>query len=101
MHFIPTEIHCKRDSATLQCRLQVVIIITNRDVLSRSKLLFVLLDEGLINLDFWLLCILPNKLQICLIGQTPSQPQKGLLKIVIASGTEIVVLEISLAVELE
>merc|ERR1719329_434243 len=86
---------------TLRSRLQVIVVITDGHILSLLQLPFVLLDESSVNLDLRCLGKLAYKLQVGLIGEAASQPQEGLLEVVVASCTQIVVLQVPLAMELD
>merc|ERR1712113_131376 len=81
--------------------LEVFVIITDGNVLCLLELLFVLRDECIVDLNFWRFCELPDKLQIGLVRETTSKPQKRLFEIVIAPGAKIVILEVSFSMELD
>jgi len=65
---------------------QVLIVITNRHVLSSLQLRFVLRNQGSIDLDLRSLRELTNELKVWLIREASSQPQERLLEVVIAPG---------------
>mmetsp|Transcript_81441 Transcript_81441/g.141411 ORF Transcript_81441/g.141411 Transcript_81441/m.141411 type:complete len:222 (+) Transcript_81441:167-832(+) len=57
--------------------------------------------QSCVNLDLWSLGILTDKLEVWLVCQAPGEPQEGLLKIVVATSTEIVILQVALPMELD
>merc|ERR1711972_687697 len=80
---------------------QVFVIIANGHVLSLLQFPLMLLNESIVDLDLGCLCELPNELEIRLVGQATCEPQEWLLEVVIASCTEVIVLQIAFSVELD
>mmetsp|Transcript_14443 Transcript_14443/g.30326 ORF Transcript_14443/g.30326 Transcript_14443/m.30326 type:complete len:246 (-) Transcript_14443:35-772(-) len=80
---------------------EVLIVIADGHVLGLLQLPLVLCNERRIDLDLRRLGELAHELQVSLIRQATSQPQEGLLKVVVAPRAEIVVLEVALPVELD
>mmetsp|Transcript_86599 Transcript_86599/g.136653 ORF Transcript_86599/g.136653 Transcript_86599/m.136653 type:complete len:99 (-) Transcript_86599:525-821(-) len=54
--------------------LQVFIIISNCYILGFLQFSFMLLYQGVVDLDLWGFCKLPNELQVRLISKTTSKP---------------------------
>jgi len=79
---------------------QVLVVIANGHVLRLLQLPLMLGDERRVNLDLRRLRELANELQVPLVGEATGEPQEGLLKVVVAPRTEVVVLEVALPVEL-
>merc|ERR1719469_209315 len=80
---------------------KLLVVVTNGDILSIRQFPFVLGDQGLVYLDLGCLCELADKLEIVLVGEASSKPQEWLLKIVIAPGREVIILQVALPMELD
>merc|ERR1712062_759615 len=79
---------------------QVLVVVPDCDVLCLLQLPLMLCYERRVNLDFWRLRKLANKLKVSLVGETASKPKERLLEVVVAPGTQVVVLQIAFPVEL-
>ena len=82
-------------------RLKILIVILGKcGLLSEGKLGLGLLDLLRVHLSLgWAYSRHRNKLQVGLAGKLACKPQEGLLKIVIALSTDVVVLKVLFAVE--
>mmetsp|Transcript_21868 Transcript_21868/g.55963 ORF Transcript_21868/g.55963 Transcript_21868/m.55963 type:complete len:237 (+) Transcript_21868:203-913(+) len=80
--------------------LEVLVVVADRHILRLLQLPLVLRDERGVDLDLRGLRELTNELQVTLVRETPGKPQEWLLEVVVAPGTEVVVLQVALPVEL-
>mmetsp|Transcript_23056 Transcript_23056/g.50949 ORF Transcript_23056/g.50949 Transcript_23056/m.50949 type:complete len:287 (+) Transcript_23056:194-1054(+) len=80
---------------------EVVILIPNGRVLRFLELSLVLRDERHVDLDLRRLGKLANELEVGLVREAAGEPEEGLLEVVVAAGTEVIVLKVALPVELD
>jgi len=79
----------------------IELIVGDGDVGGLLELLLHISNLGLVDVDFGGLGKLSDEIQLGLVHQSAGEPQEGLLEIVIGTGGKIVVLQITLAMELD
>ena len=90
----------KDDLFPMKESLQVLIIIFNGNILSLNKFTLMLGHEFRVDLELWCFCIFTQEDQIWLIGQPSREPQEWFLEVVVAPCGQVVILQVSLAMEL-